>query len=326
MITPGLYRRCLRRSLRWRVLLLWWAALLVPAAIAGAPAFAFLRAHLDHSPRAPEVVAWMDGATSIELFRQLGEDGSWRALIGGLGAAALALLVASPFVAGAMVASAGADDPLPFRPLLASAGELYGRMLRLALLGLIPLGLAGGMTAGIVKLALDADARVLTETGAERIRLLAAAAAGFALFVGHLLVDTGRARFAADPGRRSAIGSLWSGVQLLIRRPLRVLLIGAIGALVGLGVAAALMALRLQIPQRAPMTLALAWLLAQGAQVAIGWGRAVRIEGLAELCRVDAQDRLRRTGALAAAPPDTLQVVHSATLSALEPPGSGAPR
>ena len=326
MITPGLYRRCLRRSLRWRVLLLWWAALLVPAAIAGAPAFAFLRAQLDHSPRAPDVVAWMDGSTSIELLRQLGENGAWRTLIGGLGAAALALLVASPLVAGAMVASAGADEPLPFPPLLAGAAAFYGRMLRLALAALIPLGVAAAATAGIVKLALDADQRAVTETGAARIRLLAAAAAGLALFVAHLAADIGRAQFAADPGRRSAIRSLWTGVQVLIRRPLRALLIGAVGTLVGLGLALALMGLRFQIAQRGPLALTLAWLLAQGAQVAIGWGRAARIEGLAELCRIDAEDRARRTGPPAAEAAATLQVVHSATLSALEPPGSGAPR
>ncbi len=322
MITPGLYRRCLRRGLRWRVLLLWWAALLVPGAIAAAPAFVFLRAHLDHSPRAPQIVAWMDGATLIELLRQLGEDGAAQSLIGGLGAAALALLVASPFVAGAMVASAGADEPLRFRPLLAGAGELYGRMLRLALAGLVPLAVAGGLTAGIVKLALDAQGRALTETAADRIRLLAAAASSLALFVAHLAVDSGRAQFAADPGRRSAIGSLWRGARVLVRRPARVLAIGAAGTVAGLGIAAALMALRLQIPQGAPATLALAWLLAQGAQVAIGWGHAARIEGLAELSRVDAEDRARRGAPATGA----LQGVHSATLSALEPPSSGAPR
>ncbi|HZR07698.1 MAG TPA: hypothetical protein VFA79_03895 [Myxococcales bacterium] len=325
MITPGLYRRCLRRSLRFRVLLLWWAALLVPAAIAAAPAFAFLRAHLDHSPRAPDVVAWMDGFTSIELLRQVHAQGAWRTLAGGLGAGALAMLVVSPFVAGAMVASAGADEPLQFRPLLAAAGAHYGRMLRVALAALIPLGLAAAATAGIVKLALDADSRALTETGADRIRLLAAAAAGFALFVAHLLVDAARAQFAADPGRRSAIRSLWNAAEVLIRRPLRVLAIGALGTLAGAGFAAVLMAVRLQIPQRAPATLLLAWLLAQAAQVAIGWGRAARIEGFAELCRIDAEDRARRPGSPAAASGD-LQVVHSATLSALEPPGSGAAR
>jgi hypothetical protein len=322
VIAPGLYRRSLRRALRWRVLLLWWAALLVPGAIAGAPAFAFLRAHLDHSPRAPGIVAWMDGSTAIELLREIAQDGAWRTLILGLGAAALTLLVLAPFVAGAMVASARGEEASPFRPLLAAAGDLYGRMLRLALAGLLPLAIAGGLTTGIVKLALDANARALTETAADRIALAAAAGAGLALFFAHLIIDSARAQFAADPGRRSAIAALWSGARLLLRRPMRALAIGALGTAAGLGVAAALMTLRLRIGQSGPSTMALAWLLAQGAQVAIGWGRAVRIEGLGELARADYEDRARQATAVL----PTTQVVHSATLSALEPPGSGAPR
>ncbi|MGZ6123335.1 MAG: hypothetical protein ACXWLR_00140 [Myxococcales bacterium] len=326
MITPGIHRRSLRRGLRWRVLLLWWAALAVPGAIAAAPAFAFLRQHLDHSPRAPEVVAWMDGATLIELVRQLGEDGAARGLLFALGAAALALLVTSPFVAGAMVASARTDEPLLFRALLAGSGELYSPMLRLTVAGMVPLALGGGLTAGILKLASDADARALTETAADRIHLAAAAAAGLALFAAHLVVEAGRAQFAVHPERRSALAALWSGFRLLAGRPLRAVLIGALGTLVGLGLAAVLMALRLQIAQRGATTLALAWFLAQGAQVAFGWGRAIRIEGLAELSRAHTADRARRPSPPTALAPDPAQVVHSATLSALEPPPSGAPR
>ena len=56
MITPRLYRRSLRGALQWRLLLLWWASLLVPGAIAAAPCAFFLRAQLDHSTRAKDVV------------------------------------------------------------------------------------------------------------------------------------------------------------------------------------------------------------------------------------------------------------------------------
>ena len=319
MITPGLFRRSLRRGLRWRVLLLWWASLLVPGAIAAAPAFAFLRQSLDHSVRAPRVVAWMDGATAIEMVRRLAADGAWRPPLTGLGAAALALLLAAPFVAGAMVTAALSDEELPFRQLLAGGGELYGRMLRTALAGLIPLSVAGGLVAGIVKLALIADQRALTETAAHRIAVLAAVAAALVIFICHLLVDAARAQFAADPARRSALAALWSGARMAAKRPLRAAGIGALGAALGLGVSLALMAVRLQIAQTGAASMALAWLLAQGAQLAVGWGRALRIEGLAELSRADVADRARP-------PPSAAQVVHSTTLSALDPPPSGAPR
>ena len=78
MIAPGLLRRSLRHSLRWRVLAIWWLLLLVPSAIAAVPAFAFLRAQLDHSPASAGSVAWMDGATLLDLVHQLVSSSAWR--------------------------------------------------------------------------------------------------------------------------------------------------------------------------------------------------------------------------------------------------------
>lgn len=326
MITPGLYRRSLRRGLRWRVLLLWWAALALPGAIAAAPAFAFFRAHLGHSPRAPDVVAWMDGSTLIELVRQLHESGASTALLLGLGSAVLVLLVCSPWVAGAMVASARTDEPPSLGMLLAGAGELYGRMLRVSLAGLIPLAVGGGLTAGIVKLVVDADRKALTETGADRVRLAGACAAGLVLFLAHLWMESGRAQFAAEPGRRSALAALLRGARVLLQSPWRAAAVGALGTFVGLGLALGLMALRLQIAQRGAWSMALAWLLAQAAQVAIGWGRSVRIEGLAELSRATAAVRPRQVSPVPAPTPDALEPVHSTPGSTPEPPPSGAAR
>jgi len=328
VIAPGLLRRSMRKALRWRVLLIWWCSLFVPSAIAAVPAFAFLREQLDHSTRAPGAVAWMDGATLIDLLRQASEKGASESLLAGSIGALLALLVTAPFAGGAMAASAGAGEPLPFSRLLAGAGGLYGRMVRVALLGLVPLGLGAAVVAGIAKLALGVNERVLTETAAQRNLALAAAAASAVLFLVHLLLDAARAQFAAEPARRSAARAFRSAACLLARRPFRSAGVGALGAVVGLGSAAALMALRLQIAQSGPAAMALAWLLAQAAQTAIGWGRALRIEGLAELSRTEAALRARGESAPPGPPQPgpQAQVVRSATLSALESPRSGAPR
>ena len=328
MIAPGLLRRSMRKALRWRVLLIWWCSLLVPSAIAAVPAFAFLRERLDHSTRAPGALAWMDGATLIDLVRQVSASGASASLLAGSIGALLALLVTAPFAGGAMVASAGAGEALPFPRLLAGAGGLYGRMVRVALLGLVPLGLGAAAAAGIAKLALRVNERVATETAAERNLALAAAAAGAVLFLAHLLLDAARAQFAAEPARSSAAGAFRSAARLLARRPFRSAGVGALGAAVGLGSAAALMALRLRIAQSGPAAMALAWVLAQAAQTAIGWGKALRIEGLAELWRTDAALRARGESLPPGAPlpGSQAEVVHSATLSALDPPRSGAAR
>jgi hypothetical protein len=209
---------------------------------------------------------------------------------------------------------------------MAGGGELYGRMLRTLLAGLVPLGLGSAAAAGIFYLAARANERVTTETAADRNYVFAAACAAVAVFVFHLLVEAGRAQFAADPGRRSAVLALWTGARLLLRRPVRALAVGGAGAVVGIGGALALMALRLRIPQSGPATIALAWLLAQAAQVAVGWGRASRIFGLSELSRADAAARARAGQRRPPGAAPSVEVVRSATLSALEPPRSGASR
>ena len=285
------------------LLLLWWASLLLPGAIAALPVLRFLRRNLDHSTRAREVIARLDGPVLIELWRQLAENGAGASIGLGLAGGALALLFVSPFAAGAMVAAARSDEPLRLSRLLAGAGELYGRMLRTLLAGLIPLGIGSGLAGLAYRLAARADARATLESAADRSWLAASAAAAIALFLCHLLVDGARAQFAAEPGRRSAVLAVWSSLRLLLRRPVRMLGVGVVGALAGLGGAAALMAARSWIVQGTAGSIACAWILAQGAQVAIGWGRAVRIFGLAELAQADAAARSR-----------TFQ---------LEPPGGG---
>jgi hypothetical protein len=226
-----------------------------------------------------------------------------------------------------MVASARADEALSFPRLLSGAGELYGRMLRTALAGLVPLAAGGALAAGAFKLAVDGAERSTTETVANREYALAACAAAASVFVAHLVVDAARAQFAADPSRRSGLAAVWRGLRLLGRRPLRTLGLGALGTALAVGSASVLMTIRLQIAQRDWFSMALAWLLAQGAQVAIGFGRAVRIEGLAELSRADAADRLDRASSPPPPePPRGAEVVHSTTLGALDPPRSGAAR
>jgi hypothetical protein len=324
VITPRLLRRALRRGAQWRLLLLWWASLLVPSALVALPGFAFLRGQLDHSPRAAQSVAWLEGATLIELVRQLRQPGPAAALGWGAAAAAVCLLAVSPFVAGATVAAARSDDPLRLRALMAGGGELYGRMLRTLLAGLVPLGMGSAAAAGLFRLAARANERATTEAAADRNLLFAAGFAALAFFVFQLVIEAARAQFAADPGRRSAVLALFSGARLLVRRPARAFAVGAAGAVAGLGAALALMAVRLQIVQSGAAGIALAWLLAQAAQAAIGWGRAARILGLAELSRADTAARARPRPIAGGGP--GVEVVHSATLSALEPPRSGASR
>src|SRR5207249_2170635 len=143
-------------------------------------------------------------------------------------------------------------------------------------------------------------------------------------FVFHLLVDGARAHFAAEPNRRSAALAIWGAVRLLIRRPLRMLAVGAVGTIAGLGVAFLLMALRLRIPQAGTFSIAVAWIVAQLAHISVGWGRGTRIFGLTDLLRADSAERAKafRMEPPASSPPP---VVQSETLEALAPPPALSP-
>jgi hypothetical protein len=182
--------------------------------------FAFLRDQLDGRPRCGRGI---DGAALLELVRQVRDSGADLAILLGFAAALATQLLCAPFVAAAMVASARGDERLPFPRLLSAAGELYGRMLRMA------------VAAGAFKLAADAADRALTETRAGRLFIAAGCAAALVLFVAALLVDAARSQFATDPGRRSAVAALWTGSRMVSRLPLRAAGIGVLGTVLGVG-------------------------------------------------------------------------------------------
>lgn len=291
MITPRLLTRALWRGAQWRLLLIWWAAHLMPAILAGLPLMAFFDRHLGHSTRAAALLQRLDGAALLELLRLLGENGSGQSIGFGLGGGVLVLLMSAPFAAGAAVTAAQTDDTLTLPRLAAGAAGLYGRMLRTLLSGLILLAVAGGIAAGAFAIANHANAKLLSETTAQRNLILASIPAALALFLAHLLVDTGRAQFAADSSRRSAVLALLRALRLFFKRPLKVLWIGLVGGLAAVAPAALLMGLRMGLNQTGAGTIALAWLLAQAAQASIGWGRNTRLFALAELSRADAAFR-----------------------------------
>jgi len=311
VITPRLYRRSLRNALQWRLLFLWWASLLLPGFVAAHPVGHYLSSQLDHSTRAKDVVAWMDASTAVDLLRHLGDAGAGEALVMGLLGAVVALLFLAPFMAGAMVAAARSDEPLPLHRLLAGAGEMYGRMFRTTLCGLIPVGIGAALASAALKAAQSLASKAIWETQAQRSFRILFVVAAIVFFL------------VAEPARQSALLALWSAVRLFWRRPLRVLAVGALGSAVGLGLAALAMVLRLRIDQAGIFSILIAWMLAQAAHLSIGWGRAARIFGIAELARADTADRARseafRMEPPASSPPP---VVQSETLETLVPPSA----
>jgi hypothetical protein len=298
---PGLWRRALARGAQWRLLLLTVAALALPAVLGTLPVLSFLGGLLDRSTRARELVAALDSAGLMEIVRQLEADPAAAAIPSGLLAAAIASAALAPALGGAALTVACSEVPIDLRGLLQGAGEYYGRLLRMMVVALVPLALAGAVAAGGLRFARKLGENMVLEANARLTEWLAIALGAIVLLLAQVTLDAGRAHFAAQPERRSAFLAWWRGAVLLARHPVRVLGLCAVTFGLGQGLALLLLALRLHLPQTSAPMVAIAFVVGQLAVAAVAWDRASRLSGLTELVRADLVGRAQRRAAAEAA-------------------------
>lgn len=273
-------------ALQWRLLLLWLAGLLLPAALLSVPVGLALSAQLDHSVHAPALARALDLVAIADIGTAIGRGGN---TLPAVGAAAVALtLLLSPLLTGAVVAAARAPQRLPVRELLAGAAAQYPRMLRMLLWGVVPLGVAAALGRRLVEAADAHVERAITVGDAWPWQVAAAAAAVLLALLANLTLDTGRAALAVDLRRSSAVQAWWHGLALLRRRPGGVLLAWALPTALGLLLAALLAWARLHVPAIGlPGTLG-AVLLAQLVVLALAWMRMARLFALVALAQHEA--------------------------------------
>jgi hypothetical protein len=292
-------REGFRRATRWRLLLLCAVFTAIPAALATLPVWRLLSGLLAHAPRAELLAAGLEGSWLPDLARAMADSPPGHATSAWFGSAILVALLLAPALAGAMLAEAGSIHPLPFRPLLTGVGRYYGRMMRMAVVGAIPLGLAGLGAALVSKSTGKAVARMVTEGAAASRTRWSLVAIGALFFVAHLTLDAGRARMAARPDRRSALVAWFSGTWLVLRHPVASLAVGIAGALAGPVLGIVVMAFRERLPAGPRWAVVAGVLLAQVAAMAVGYGRAVRLAGLARIARIDQEARMSHAPAAA---------------------------
>jgi hypothetical protein len=296
----ALLRLGLVRGSRWRVLALFAGLAVPPSLVAILPVWTFLSVKLDRAVSAASLADGLTVPMAIELLRALGDEQAGRMVALGLASGLVVALVVAPWAAGAALAEARAPEAMWIRGLLAAAGDLYGRLLRMVLVAVLPLGLAGAAAAGLYSAAGASTAKALTEAAGRAPALWAGLGTAVLFFLAHLTLDAGRAQLAASPTRRSAFLAWTSGAWLVVRRPVRTGVIGVTGTALGLGVAFAFMALRGHLPARPAWATAVGIVLATLATAAVAWGRSIRLAALSELAALDAAERLRQR-ALAAA-------------------------
>lgn len=289
-----LLRLGFRRGSRWRVLALFAGLALLPSAVAVLPLWAQLAPRLDAYPGAAVLEQGLQAPLVLDLLRGLSEGGGNGAIgLGLAGGLVLALLV-GPWSAGAALAEARAAEPMRLRGLLASAGDLWGRMVRTLLVAALPLGVAVGIASGLSFAATEAGKKALTEASDVAGHRWALLAGALLFFLAHLTVDAGRAHLAARPERRSAFLAWSAGAWMVLRRPVQTVVIGAVGTGLALLVAFALLALRGRLPLWPVWSPVFGFLLATLATGALAWGRSIRLTALAELAAWDGAERHRK--------------------------------
>ena len=270
-----------RVALQWRLLLLWVVASLVPTALLALPVWRILASQLDHSVNAARWATQLDGIVLGDLIGKLTENAE--ALSNAGIAALLVTLLLSPLLNGAVVAASRSQKPLPFSGLIAGAAQDYGRMLRMLLWAIVPLGIAAGLAAGGEGLAKKYAARAILEADANLVSNAILVVSAVLLLLAHLTADSGRAQLARYPKRTSAVKAWWRGCKLIkanLGASLRYF--GGITVL-GLAVALGVTALRVALPQLGLAWFALGLVLAQLAVLAIGWMRIARLVALIDL-------------------------------------------
>jgi len=284
MTTLAIIRRAMRRALQWRLLLLSPIALLLASAATLFTLAQFFGELFNRSPRWQEIAASIDSSVLTGMIKAF-QSPEAAAIRPALQTSVVLALVFAPFLAGAALVVADSDARPRLRGLLSGAAALYPRLLRMQLAALIPLGLAGLLAGMVVNWASHVSDAVTSEGATHTSGRLALVVSIAVVFVAQLVVDAGRARLAVEPVCRSAVVALWAGVKLIAKRPLHALSLGAASTAVALLVAALLLVVRQQITQSSGAAVLLAFLIAQLAVAAIGWGHGAKLCGLVEIAR-----------------------------------------
>lgn len=279
----------LARAFQWRLMLLWVLGLLLPTFVATLPFQQLLSERLDHSVHAQAIATRFDLAWLLEAIAPLFDAPAAALNASLLTSLAIALLL-SPWLTGMVVASIRAGDTLRFGNLLQLGLREYGRMARMMLWSIVPLGVAFAIGGGMMAWADKQAETMVLASGAENASRVAMVVLAVVFVLAHATVETGRAVMAADPSRRSAVKAWWRGVVLFARRPIAVLVVYLGTVLAGEGLALAFGFARTQVPAATPGGLLVGFLLVQLVVAAVAWGRIARLYGLSALAR-DAQHR-----------------------------------
>jgi hypothetical protein len=282
LTAAGTIRSAANRGLaNWRIGIIWIFATLIPAAIVALPTGRLIAAALDHSMFAPEWAKGWDLATIVELVANSTDFAS--VLTGAATVSFIVTLLLWPFLSAMVISTANDEDPPGFVALFQGGARSYGRMFRMLLWSVVPFGVAGGIGGVAVHMAQKMGEKAILESTAHHEHTAAVIFMLVLLLLAHITIEAGRAQFALDAARRSAVKAWWRGVKLIKARPLAVF--GSYLALTvgGLALMALLGWIRINLPHASLFGILLALCLTQLIVMAAVWMRTSRLLALVRI-------------------------------------------
>ncbi|XHS79677.1 hypothetical protein ACFJGW_06785 [Burkholderiaceae bacterium UC74_6] len=271
-------KQALSKALQWRFLLLWTLALALPTLIVSLPLFIQLNQLLGRSLAGASLLEGADTGVLADAFGALMTAG-WSPATGVGGLIVFAVML--PWLGGLLVAVTRAERPLPISELASAGLREYGRMLRLWIWAVVPLGVFGGIGSALMNWADSHGETVILSADADAAHYWAMAAVAVLLAFVSATLDAARARFATEPYRRSAFFAWWAGFRDVLRHP-RWWLIYVLLTAFGLVLAAVFAWVRIQVAPIGVWSFLLDLLLAQAIVVALAWSRAARVVAFAK--------------------------------------------
>ena len=280
-----------RFAVQWRVWLLWFVVLAVPAFLGVAPLRGVLATALDHLPESAQLAQHLSLA-------QIGDLGAIFADAGGavsmaLLASFLVVVLLVPGLASLAMTAARPQRAPRFGELVRGSLHEYPRQLRLFLWGALVYLVALGVYGALSHWAEERAARMVLESSARHGALLATVVGVIAFVLAHASLETARAFLVVRPDDGGALRAWWRAVKMLVRRPGATLGLYLGTLLVGLIVMAIFAIIRVQVAPIGWGMVMLAWFLTQMIVVTTAWARVARLRALAHLAQDEALRRYR---------------------------------
>jgi len=272
-----------RFALQWRLLLLWLVVLLIPTIIMTLPLWKIISSQLNYSVNA-EALAQHLNMNAINDIISVMTVNKLLLQQAGLGALLFTVLL-SPFLSGAIVTAARSQSPLAMGKLVHGGISEYGRMLRMLIWACIPLGIAGGIGAGLTHWADTYAENAILESNADLAAHAALAVMLILLVIADASVDAGRAQFVNSTNRRSAIKAWWHGFLLVVRRPFTTLGLYVVLTLAGAALVAVFGLVRINSGGVHTPGFIAGLMLTQLIVLSTAWMKSARIFALAAAAR-----------------------------------------